>query len=396
MPRLVPRQQLRHPEAAPYEPTARSRRERHSSSRGWCLSSSRTEPVCSDRIAWIALPTNRSEWRTRSAPPNRQERALMLQRIRRALADGFAGWLANVGASALLMAGCGERSHPTPTACEPSRAPAPDRPRGVDAAAATRLQGTLDRVRREQELPGAAAAVVVGECEWVGVSGLANVGTREAVRSTTLFAVASVTKPFVAALVLKLAEEGVLGLDDRLSRWVPGFPGSRGITLRQLLNHTSGTADFATDGRFLAAQRRRGLAAGWTPQQLLRYVPAAVGQAGGALELLQHQLPAARPRHRTSDPFDRGTRAAPPAAAARGVRRSCFRARSARAAPWPSATGSSTPIPSPRRTTRTSPAPRKPPAPGPRGTCSRVPGTWREQATGSSTVTCSALDPGRR
>ena len=193
---------------------------------------------------------------------------------------GSLSWPAIVGVAALLVAGCGERSDPTPTACGPGRAAAPDRPRGVDAAAARRLQGTLDRVRREQELPGAAAAVVVGECLWVGVSGLADVSTREPVRSTTLFAAASVTKPFVAALVLTLVEEGVLGLDDRLSRWVPGFPGSRGVTLRQLLNHTAGTADFVTDGRFLAAQRRRGLAAGWTPQQLLRYVPEPLARPG--------------------------------------------------------------------------------------------------------------------
>jgi D-alanyl-D-alanine carboxypeptidase len=95
-----------------------------------------------------------------------------------------------------------------------------------------------------------------------------------------LFEIGSVTKTFVAALVLKLAEDGVLGLDDRLSRWVPEFPGGRRITLRQLLNHTAGTADFVTDGRFLAAQRRRGLAAAWTPQQLLRYVPESLAKPG--------------------------------------------------------------------------------------------------------------------
>jgi D-alanyl-D-alanine carboxypeptidase len=143
-----------------------------------------------------------------------------------------------------------------------------------------RLQGTLDRVRREQKIPGAAAAVVVGDCLWVGASGLADVRTREPVRDETLFEVGSVTKTFVAALVLKLAEDGVLGLDDRLSRWVPEFPDSRHITLRQLLDHTAGTADFVTDGRFLAAQRRRGLAAAWTPQQLLRYVPEPLAEPG--------------------------------------------------------------------------------------------------------------------
>jgi D-alanyl-D-alanine carboxypeptidase len=146
---------------------------------------------------------------------------------------------------------------------------------------AERFQRTLDRVRREQEIPGAAAAVVIpGEGVWVGASGLADVRTREPVRAETVFEVGSVTKTFVAALVLKLAADGVVGLDDRLSRWVPEFPGSGRLTLRQLLNHTSGLADYVTDGRFLAAQRRRGLAAVWTPQQLVRYVPEPLAKPG--------------------------------------------------------------------------------------------------------------------
>jgi D-alanyl-D-alanine carboxypeptidase len=179
-----------------------------------------------------------------------------------------------------LVAGCGERSPGVLTACRANDVVEPDRLQPIDGAAARRLQATLDRVRREQQLPGAAAAVVVGRCVWAGESGLADVRTREPVRAETLFQTASVTKMFVAALVVRLAEDGVLGLDDRLSRWVPEFPDSRRITLRQLLNHTAGTADFVGDGRFLAAQRRRGLAAEWTPGQVLRYVPEALAEPG--------------------------------------------------------------------------------------------------------------------
>jgi D-alanyl-D-alanine carboxypeptidase len=204
-----------------------------------------------------------------------------VERARRVVSGGFAGWLAMVGVAALLAAGCGDGSSRSANADGSSGSPARYPRRGSDPAAARRLQGTLDRVRREQKIPGAAAAVVMpGEGVWVGVSGLADVHTREPVRAETLFEAGSVTKTFVAALVLKLAEDGVLGLDDRLSRWVPEFPDSRRITLRQLLNHTSGTADFVTDGRFLAAQRRRGLAAAWTPQQLLRYVPEPLAKPG--------------------------------------------------------------------------------------------------------------------
>lgn len=186
-----------------------------------------------------------------------------------------------VGVAALLLAGCGERSTGAPAERRSSGSPGDHADRAFDAAAARRFQGTLDRVRREQEIPGAAAAVVIpGEGVWVGASGVADVRTREPVRAETLFEVASVTKTFVAALVLKLAEDGVLGLDDRLARWVPRFPGSRRITLRQLLNHTSGTADFATDGRFVSAQRRRGMTATWTPKQLLRYAPESLAEPG--------------------------------------------------------------------------------------------------------------------
>jgi D-alanyl-D-alanine carboxypeptidase len=214
----------------------------------------------------------------RSAEPDRI--GVDLKRDRRVVSGGFAGWPAIVGVAALLVAGCGDGSPPGPTACGSSGSAAHDPPRGFDRAAARRLQGTLDRVRREQELPGAAAAIVGPGCVWVGASGLADVHRREPVRAEALFQAGSITKTFVAALVLKLAEDGVLSLDDRLSRWVPASTDSRRITLRQLLNHTAGTADFLTHPRFLAAQRRRGLAAAWTPQQLLRYVPEPLAKPG--------------------------------------------------------------------------------------------------------------------
>jgi D-alanyl-D-alanine carboxypeptidase len=146
---------------------------------------------------------------------------------------------------------------------------------------AARLQRTLDRERAAQDIPGVAAAVVVrGRVMWVGASGFADVRRRVPVRRDTLFAIASVTKPFVAGLVVRLAARGVLGLDDALSHWVPRFPGARRITLRQLLDQTSGLDDYVTDGRFLAAERRRGPEAEWAPRQLLRYVPSPLAAPG--------------------------------------------------------------------------------------------------------------------
>jgi D-alanyl-D-alanine carboxypeptidase len=176
-----------------------------------------------------------------------------------------------LAATVVLALGCGGGHSPQAhTASTPSA-----------ASTEKRLQTTLDRVRRQQKLPGAAAAVVFPDGHvWTGTSGLADVSTRQPVRADTLFAVASVTKTFIAALVLQLAEDGAVDLDETLSRWVPTFPNSRRISLRQLLSHTSGLADYVSDGRFLAAQRRHGLDAVWTPKQLLRYVPEPLAAPG--------------------------------------------------------------------------------------------------------------------
>jgi D-alanyl-D-alanine carboxypeptidase len=146
---------------------------------------------------------------------------------------------------------------------------------------AARLQRTLDRERAAQDFPGAAAAVVAGgRVVWVGTSGLADVRRRVPVRRDTQFAIGSVTKPFVAGLVVQLAASGALGLDDPLSRWLPHFRGARRMTLRQLLDQTSGLDDYVTDGRFLAAERRRGPESEWAPRQLLRYVPSPLAAPG--------------------------------------------------------------------------------------------------------------------
>jgi len=57
---------------------------------------------------------------------------------------------------------------------------------------------------------------------------------------------ASITKTFTAALILQLVERGLVSLDDPLSRFVPDFPGAEAVTVRQLIQHTSGL--IATDG----------------------------------------------------------------------------------------------------------------------------------------------------
>jgi D-alanyl-D-alanine carboxypeptidase len=77
-----------------------------------------------------------------------------------------------------------------------------------------------------------------------------------------------VTKTFTAAVILQLAGEGRLGLDDPVERWLPGVvPAGAAITVRQLLNHTSGlynyTRDLTADGILRDRSRQ------WTPYEIV-------------------------------------------------------------------------------------------------------------------------------
>jgi D-alanyl-D-alanine carboxypeptidase len=77
--------------------------------------------------------------------------------------------------------------------------------------------------------------------EWEGAAGLADLGTGELLTVAHRFRVASVTKLFIAAAVLQLVDEGSVALDGDAAPIVPG------VTVRQLLNHTSGLPNFDDD-----------------------------------------------------------------------------------------------------------------------------------------------------
>ncbi len=83
---------------------------------------------------------------------------------------------------------------------------------------------------------------------WVGTSGFAELGTSIPVDPAGSFRIGSVTKTFTATVVLQLVGEGVLALEDRVDRWLPGvLPVADAVTLRQLLNHTSGLYNYTED-----------------------------------------------------------------------------------------------------------------------------------------------------
>ncbi|GAA1083373.1 serine hydrolase domain-containing protein [Kitasatospora arboriphila] len=82
------------------------------------------------------------------------------------------------------------------------------------------------------------------------------------------FRAGSVAIAFMGTVLLQLVEEGEVGLDDPVSRWLPGLPHGDEITLRMLGSSTSGLVDYVRDPGFLAALAAEPFRQ-WTPEELV-------------------------------------------------------------------------------------------------------------------------------
>ena len=81
--------------------------------------------------------------------------------------------------------------------------------------------------------------------------GLADIGNKTPITPDTKFRIGSVTKQFTAAAILRLAEQGKLSLDDKLSKHFPDFSHRPDVTIRHLLTHTSGLHSYTDKPEFI-------------------------------------------------------------------------------------------------------------------------------------------------
>lgn len=134
-----------------------------------------------------------------------------------------------------------------------------------------RLQKVLDRGIEKYNVRGVSAAIVFDtDSMWTGASGISH--DTNSMKPGMLFSIGSITKIFVAALTLKLVENGTLSLEDSLSKWLPPYPYiDSNITIRQLLNHTSGIYMYwNNDDLWDALKKDRNRI--WKPEEVLEYI----------------------------------------------------------------------------------------------------------------------------
>ncbi|MBJ8008826.1 MULTISPECIES: serine hydrolase domain-containing protein [Bacillus cereus group] len=115
----------------------------------------------------------------------------------------------------------------------------------------TSTEQIVDKAADTKDIPGVIVTVKNGEASWAYASGEGNIERNHKVDADSAFRIGSTTKTFVTTVVLQLAGEKKLSLDDTVEKWLPGLINGNGydgnkITIRQLLNHTSGIADYLT------------------------------------------------------------------------------------------------------------------------------------------------------
>lgn len=149
----------------------------------------------------------------------------------------------------------------------------------IPQSLADRLQHVTDSVSIKFNIKGISAAVYIpGYGTWTGVYGYSHDTVK--ITPDMLFCMGSNTKTHIAALLLKLQEDGKIDLDDSIGKWIQGYPNINGkVTLRQCLNHTSGIADYfhnnAINDSILGEPTKI-----WTDDEMLRMAQAPLFAPG--------------------------------------------------------------------------------------------------------------------
>lgn len=172
-------------------------------------------------------------------------------------------WKSAFALLAILIVGC---SSSNGTSVDPSQ-----------PTLAERLQSVLDQAASDG-LPGVAVAIRGGGVDFSGVAGVEDLATAVPLTTNHRFYLASVGKTYTATAVVRMAADGLLNLDDPITDWLPAaitdrIPFSDVITVRSLLNHTSGIFDYQDDSSewlfdaFIPDPDRH-----WTDADILPYI----------------------------------------------------------------------------------------------------------------------------
>jgi D-alanyl-D-alanine carboxypeptidase len=140
----------------------------------------------------------------------------------------------------------------------------------IDSIKSIRLQFLLDSLHAANLYKGSAVCInIPGENNWYGKTGVSY--GPNSIHNRMHFGIGSQTKTFISVIMLMLAQRNVLSLDDSLHKWLPSYNNiNSSITIRQLLNHTSGLDHF-NQGQAFSDSVFADMSRYWTNHEMISY-----------------------------------------------------------------------------------------------------------------------------
>lgn len=118
----------------------------------------------------------------------------------------------------------------------------------IESTLDSRLFRVIADSRKELGAPSLQVSVIIkGKGKWTGSVGWADPKEKRAATVNDLYHIGSVSKMYTSALIMMLVQEGKLSLQDPISKYISSYQQGDKITIRNLLNHTSGLSNYTED-----------------------------------------------------------------------------------------------------------------------------------------------------
>ncbi|MFI6958636.1 serine hydrolase domain-containing protein [Nocardia sp. NPDC050408] len=167
-----------------------------------------------------------------------------------------------MAAGLLFVTGCGTSTDSTGTSTQ-STSP------GAEPAYAAALRPVITTLMKDNVIPGAVVVVKSPkQGNWTAAFGTRTIDSNEPMTVDDYFRVGSNTKTMTSTVILQLAQDGKLSLDDPIDKYWPGVPNGDRITIAQLNEMRSGLYSYTFDPQFNAALDNEPQKV-WTPEELL-------------------------------------------------------------------------------------------------------------------------------
>jgi D-alanyl-D-alanine carboxypeptidase len=174
----------------------------------------------------------------------------------------------SIAVTALVLAGCGSET-PSASTSSATSASASGSASSGDPAYVEALQPQLDQLVADMAVTGAVVLVRSPELgDWTTTIGTRTWHGTDPVTLADHVRIGSNTKTWTGTVILQLVDEGLIGLEDPVSKYRPDVPNGDNITIAQLLDMSSGLANYTTNLE-LNEQQDSNPSRVWTPEELL-------------------------------------------------------------------------------------------------------------------------------